>query len=151
MAWVKIPKENHDVLRAALPRDPRVTTLQMFGGLCGMVNGNMFGGTFGRSAIARLGPADLAEALKLDGAELFDPMGRGAAMRDMVFFPETIMDEPEELRGWLAKALAYSATLKPKKKRAAAAKTPAAKKPATKKPVAKKPVAKKPVVKKKKS
>ena len=116
MAWVKIPKENHEVLRAALPRDPRVTTLMMFGGLCGMVNGNMFGGTFGKSAIARLGPADLAEALKLDGATLFDPMGRGTVMRDMVFFPETIMDEPEELRGWLGKALAYSATLPVKKK-----------------------------------
>ena len=88
----------------------------MFGGLCGMINGNMFGGTFGRSAIARLGPADLAEALKLDGAELFDPMGRGTAMRDMVFFPETIMDEPEELRAWLGKALAYSVTLPVKKK-----------------------------------
>jgi len=144
MAWVKIPKENHDLLRAALPRDPRVTTITMFGGLCGMVNGNMFGGTFGRSAIARLAPADLAEALKLDGAELFDPMGRGVTMRDMVFFPETIMDEPDELRGWLAKALAYSATLPAKKKKVPAAKKPAAKKPATKS------VAKKPAVKKKK-
>lgn len=142
MAWVKIPKENHEVLRAALPRDPRVTTLTMFGGLCGMVNGNMFGGTFGRSAIARLGPADLAEALQLDGAELFDPMGRGVTMRDMVFFPETIMDEPEELRGWLAKALAYSATL-PKKKKKAPAKKP------TPKP-AKKLVAKKSAKPKKK-
>ena len=132
MPWVKIPKENHEVLRAALPRDPRVTTLTMFGGLCGMVNGNMFGGTFGKSAIARLGPDDLAEALKLDGASLFDPMGRGAVMRDMVFFPETIMDEPEELRGWLKKALAYSATLPAKKKKKPAAKKPAAKKPAPK-------------------
>src|SRR5512141_941242 len=130
MAWVKIPKENHEILRAALPRDPRVTQLLMFGGLCGMVNGNMFGGTFGRAAIARLGPADLAEALELDGATLFDPMGRGTTMRDMVFFPETIMDEPDELRGWLAKALAYTATLPAKKKKPA--KKPAAKKPAAK-------------------
>jgi TfoX/Sxy family transcriptional regulator of competence genes len=133
MAWVKIPKQNHEVLRAALPRDPRVTTLQMFGGLCGMVNGNMFGGTFGRSAIARLAPVDLAEALKLDGATLFDPMGRGAAMRDMVFFPETIMDEPDELRAWMTKALAHSATLPAKKKKAPGAKKPAAKKLAAKK------------------
>jgi TfoX/Sxy family transcriptional regulator of competence genes len=133
MPWVKIPKENHEVLRAALPRDPRVTTLMMFGGLCGMVNGNMFGGTFGRSAIARLGPADLAEAMKLDGAELFDPMGRGTVMRDMVFFPEAIMDEPEELRGWLKKALNYAATLPVKKKKPAKAKAKPAKKPSAKK------------------
>jgi TfoX/Sxy family transcriptional regulator of competence genes len=133
MPWVKIPKENHEVLRAALPRDPRVTTLMMFGGLCGMVNGNMFGGTFGRSAIARLGPADLAEAMKLDGATLFDPMGRGTVMRDMVFFPETIMDEPEELRGWLKKALKYSATLPVKKKKPAKANAKPAKKASAKK------------------
>ncbi|HET9988990.1 MAG TPA: TfoX/Sxy family protein [Kofleriaceae bacterium] len=128
MAWVKIPKEHHELLRAALPRDPRVTTLQMFGGLCGMVNGNMFGGTFGRSAIARLGPADLAEALELDGATVFDPMGRGTVMRDMVFFPESIMDEPDELRAWMKKALAYSATLPAKKKKPPAKKRAAAKK-----------------------
>src|SRR5450631_351356 len=72
MAWVKIPKEHHDLLRAALPRDPRISTLNMFGGLAAMVKGNMFGGTFGRSAIARLAPDDLAEALKLDGAALAD-------------------------------------------------------------------------------
>jgi TfoX/Sxy family transcriptional regulator of competence genes len=142
MAWVKIPKEHHELLRAALPRDPRVTTIQMFGGLCGMVNGNMFGGTFGRAAIARLGPADLAEALRLDGAELFDPMGRGVTLRDMVFFPETIMDEPAELRDWMRRAFEYSVTLPAKTKKKPAAKKPAAKKPAAKKPVAKKPAAK---------
>jgi TfoX/Sxy family transcriptional regulator of competence genes len=125
MAWVKIPKEHHDLLRAALPRDPRISTLNMFGGLAAMVKGNMFGGTFGRSAIARLAPDDLAEALKLDGAELFDPMGRGAVMRDMVFFPESVMDEPDELRAWMQRAFAYSVTLPQKKKKA---KQPAAKK-----------------------
>ncbi len=117
MAWVKIPKEHHELLRAALPRDPRVTTIQMFGGLCGMVNGHMFGGTFGRSAIARLAPDDLAEALRLDGAELFDPMGRGVTMRDMVFFPETVMDEPAELRDWMQRAFTYSVALPPKPKK----------------------------------
>jgi len=128
---VKIPKENHELLRAALPKDKRVTTLTMFGGLCGMVNGHMMGGTFGKAAIARLAPDDLAEALELDGAELFDPMGRGTVMRDMVFFPESIMDEPAELRAWMKKAFDHVITLPPKKKKKPAAKKPA-KKPAKK-------------------
>jgi hypothetical protein len=53
MVWVKIPKENLELLRAALPKDTRVTTLTMFGGLCGMVNGHMMGGTFGKAAKKR--------------------------------------------------------------------------------------------------
>ena len=146
MAWVKIPKENHPILLAALPRDPRVRTVAMFGGIAAMVNGHMFGALFGRSAMVRLDPAAHREALALDGAEPFDPMGNKRVMADSVLLPETVMDEPAELKQWLARALAYTATLPPKKK--PAAKKPAAKKPAAKKPVAKKPAAMKPAAKK---
>src|SRR5512146_335779 len=66
MSWVKIPKENHPLFLAALPTDRRVVTLAMFGGIAGLVNGNMFGGLFGRSAIVKLDDADYAEAMKLD-------------------------------------------------------------------------------------
>lgn len=117
MAWIKVPEENHALVKAALPRDSRVVLIKMFGSLCATVNGHIFAGTFGRAAIARLNPKDLAVALELDGAELFDPMGRGARMKDMVFFPESILDEPAELRAWFKKALAYAATLPPKKKK----------------------------------
>jgi TfoX/Sxy family transcriptional regulator of competence genes len=135
MAWVKIPKDNHPILLAALPKDPRVRTVRMFGAVCGLVGGHIFGGLFARSAIVRLGPDDLREALALDGAEPFDPMGNKRVMADTVLLPETVMDEPAELRDWIARAFAYTVTLPPKKKK-------------TKKPVAKKPAAKKPAVKK---
>jgi TfoX/Sxy family transcriptional regulator of competence genes len=133
MSWVKIPKANHPLFLAALPRDPRVVTLAMFGGIAGLVNGNMFGGLFGKSAIAKLGEADYAEAMKLDGSEPFDPMGRGHVMSNTVLLPEAVLDEPAELRDWLRKAFTYAATLPAKKKKGAAK---AKKKPA-KKPVAK--------------
>lgn len=42
MAWIKVPPEHHPVFRAALPRDPRVETLQMFGGVAAKVNGHFF-------------------------------------------------------------------------------------------------------------
>jgi len=143
MAWVKIPKEHHPLFVAALPKDPRVKTLAMFGGLAGTVNGNMFGGLFARSIMVKLGEADRAEAMTLDGTEPFDPMGNGRVMADSVLLPEAVMDEPAELRAWLRKAFDYTATLPAKKrgaKQPAAKQQPAAKKPAAKKPQpAKKP------------
>jgi TfoX/Sxy family transcriptional regulator of competence genes len=136
MAWVKIPKEHHPLFHAALPKHPGVSTLNMFGGVAAKANGQMFGGLFGRSAIVKLSPDEQSAALALDGATLFDPMGNGRVMRDTVQLPESVMDEPEELRAWLRKAFDYTMTL-PRK----LAKKPAAR-PGTKpsvKPVAKPP------------
>jgi TfoX/Sxy family transcriptional regulator of competence genes len=93
----------------------------MFGGVAAMVNGNIFGGLFGRSAIVKLSPTDQAEALALDGAEMFDPMGNGRVMTNTVFLPETVMDELDELRAWLRRAFDYGVTLPPKQKKAKAA------------------------------
>src|SRR5262245_37581752 len=117
MAWVKIPKENHPLFQACLPSDPRVSTVNMFGGVAAKVNGQMFAGLFGRGAIVKLSASDQQVALALDGAEMFDPMGNGRIMRDTVFLPESVMDEPDELRAWLRKAFEYTSTLPAKKKR----------------------------------
>jgi hypothetical protein len=130
MAWAKTPIENHELFRAALPRDPRIVQKKMFGCLVGMVHGRMYAATFGRSVFVRLSPDDRAEALRLDGAEIWDPRGLGGE-RETIFFPETILDEPGELRDWLQRGLAYSVTLPPKR-----AKKPSPKK--TKKPASKK-------------
>ena len=79
MAWTKIPPEHHPIFREALPRDPRIETLQMFGGVAAKVNGNLFGGTFGRSVMLLLSETDGEEALALEGAAPFDPMGDGSS------------------------------------------------------------------------
>lgn len=131
MQWIKIPVENHPLFHAALPKDPRISTLQMFGGIAGLVNGNMFGALFARSVLVRLSPADQQEALALDGAE-------PRLMKDAILLPETIMDEPEELRSWLRRALDYTATLPPKKKGGAPRKKAAPKKAAAPKATMKK-------------
>lgn len=125
MAWIKVPGENHALFHASLPKDPRISTVLLFGSVAALVNGNMFGGLFERSALVKLGEADYAEALALDGAEKFDPMRTGRVMSNTVVLPETVMDEPAELRDWMKKAFDYVATLPPKKKKGA-------KKPATK-------------------
>jgi TfoX/Sxy family transcriptional regulator of competence genes len=116
MAWVKIPAENHALFLASLPRDPRVTTKAMFGGLCTMVGGNMAAGLFARSAFVTLDEAGVQEVLAMDGGAPFDPMGNGKAFVGRVMLPESILDEPAELRDWLRRAIDYTATMPAKSK-----------------------------------
>ena len=140
MAWVKVPPENHPIFRAALPKDPRVETMMMFGGVAARVNGNVFAGLFGRSTMIWLPEDQREEALALEGAAPFDPMGKGMKS-DKVMLPEAFMDEPSELRRWIkrafdaAKALPAKAAKKKKagSRPASKKKTASAKKPAPKK------------------
>jgi hypothetical protein len=138
MAWVKVPPENHALFHAALPKDPRVETLKMFGGVAAKVNGNFFAGLFGRSTMVQLPEPDRARALALDGAALFDPMGDGRVRSDKVMLPERMMREPAELRAWMKRALDAAAKLPAKKAKAAATKGTITKKTTTKAPATKK-------------
>lgn len=114
MAWTKIPPENQPLFLAALPKDPRVETLKMFGGIAAKVNGNMFAGLFGLSTMVFLSDADKAKALALDGASLFDPMGNGQVRSDKVMLPPAMMRKPQELKGWVARAFEAGLALPPK-------------------------------------
>jgi len=139
MAWVKVPPEHHPLFREALPKDPRVETMLMFGGVAAKVNGNFFAGLFGRSAIVWLPEAERAEALALEGASWFDPMGDGRRS-DKVMLPEAMMDEPEELRSWLARSFKAAAKLPVKAAKATkGGRAPAKKSPAKKSPAKKSP------------
>jgi hypothetical protein len=134
MPWVKVPPEHQPIFHAALPKDPRVETVKLFGGVGAKVNGHFFAGLFGRSTIVWLPEAERAEALALDGATLFDPMGDGRARSDKVMLPERMMRAPAELRAWLARSFAAAVRLPGKTK------TPSrsAKKPAVTKPAGRK-------------
>lgn len=114
MAWVRVPPEHHPIFQAALPKDPRVETMKMFGGIAAKVNGNVFAGLFGRSTMIWLPEAERAEALALKGAARFDPMGDGRARSDKIMLPESMMKSPAELRRWIARAFKGAAEL-PKK------------------------------------
>ena len=142
----KVPVENFPLFHAALPRDPRISTIQMFGSVAATVNGNMFGGLFARSAMVKLSPEDQRDAFALDGTEPFDPMGTGRVMTNAVLLPESILDEPGQLATWLKIAFDYAVTLPPKKKKGAA-KKPAAKPVAAKKPAIAKSAARENVTK----
>jgi TfoX/Sxy family transcriptional regulator of competence genes len=120
MAWVKVPAEHHPVFLAALPKDPRVETVKMFGGVAASVNGNVFAGLFGHSTMLWLPEADRPAALALEGAAPFDPMGDGRARSDKVMLPESMMKDPSELRRWLARAFKAASALPPKARKVAA-------------------------------
>jgi len=138
MAWVKVPTEHHPLFRSALPKDPRVQTMNMFGGVAAKVNGHIFAGLFGRSTMVWLQEPDKAEALALEGAAPFDPMGDGRARSDKVMLPESLMDDAEGLRLWIARAFTGAAALPPKTKTNPKARTKPNSKPAGKtKPAAK--------------
>ena len=79
------------------------------------------------SLVAGVARPGVETATALDGAALFDPMGTGRVMHHTVLLPESVIDEPDELRGWLRKALDHVATLPPKTKRP----TPKPARPAT--------------------
>jgi hypothetical protein len=125
MAWVKVPAEHHAPFLAALPKDARVVTQKMFGGVAAKVNGNVFAGLFGLSTMIWLPDSERAAALALKGASPFDPMGDGRARSDKVMLPERFMKEPAELRRWIARAFKAACELpekKPKPKAKAKAK-----------------------------
>jgi TfoX/Sxy family transcriptional regulator of competence genes len=127
MAWVKVPPEHHPIFLEALPKDRRVETMKMFGGVAARVNGHIFAGLFGRSVMVWLPEAERAAALALEGAGPFDPMGDGRARSDKVMLPESMMEEPDELRLWIGRAFKGAAALPPKAAKPARARRPAAK------------------------
>ena len=133
MAWIKVPPAHHPLFRDALPEDPRVVTLPMFGGIAAKVNGHMFAGLFARSVVLLLPEADRPEALALDGATIFDPMDRGWSNSNKIMLPEDMMDDAEELRAWIRRAFTAAAARPPKGlelEKPSKRKTPAAKRTA---------------------
>ncbi len=113
MAWIKVPKDHHPIFLGALPNDPRIETKPMFGGIAARVNGNTFAGLFGLSVMIWLPEDQRAEALALEGAAPFDPMGDGRRS-DKVMLPAAMLDEPAELRRWIKRAFEETAKLPPK-------------------------------------
>jgi TfoX N-terminal domain len=127
MAWIKVPPEHHPIFRAALPADRRVITMPMFGGVVAKVHGHIFAGLFGRSVMLWLPEPARREALALDGAGPFDPMGDGRARSEKIMLPEDMMDDEPALAAWIGRAFAAAAALPPKAAKSKTGKTVPAK------------------------
>ena len=108
---------------SVVPGPPAVPR-QMFGFPAAFVNGNMFMGLHQEDMLLRLPEDSRAELLKVSGARIFEPMP-GRPMREYVVVPPSLISDRKKLASWVAKALEYGSSLKPKEK---ATKSPARKK-----------------------
>ena len=114
MKWRKSPPELIALFEEVMPGPPAVPR-KMFGYPAAFVNGNLFMSLFQEQMILRL-PEDIRAKIAGDGGwKRFEPMP-GRPMGEYLVVPEEIVGRDKELRQWVAKALTYGASLKPKAK-----------------------------------
>jgi TfoX/Sxy family transcriptional regulator of competence genes len=99
--------------RDLVPMEGNVEVKPMFGNLAAFVNGNMFMGLFGSDIGVKLSPTD-QEPVRQAGGGDFGPAER--PMGGYVSLPASA--DREQMNQWVASALAYVATLPPKKPKA---------------------------------
>jgi TfoX/Sxy family transcriptional regulator of competence genes len=116
VAWKKSPQELVDRFGSAAAAFPAAEKKKMFGYPSLFIQGNLTAGLFQDRVMMRLSPADRERFLKLPGARMFAPMP-GRPMKDYVEVPESVLQEPGDFRGWLAKSVSFVETLPPKKKK----------------------------------
>jgi hypothetical protein len=113
--------ERFDSIAAEYPQAQRRPT---FGYPCLYVGGNMVSGLFQSSWHVRLGPAETAELLAIEGAAPFEPMP-GRPMTGFTLLPPAIVANDEAIRAWIERAIDFGTTMPPKvpkPKKAAASK-----------------------------
>lgn len=82
---------------------------KMFGGLCFLDRGNMFGGIVGSELMVRLGAENYDEALQQPHAREMTFTGR--SMRGMVYVGEAGIESDENLASRLNRGLTFTQTL----------------------------------------
>ena len=82
---------------------------KMFGGICHLMNGNMFCGVYKEFLILRLGPDRTVDALKLPHVRPFDITGR--PMKGWVMVAEDGFKSDKDLENWLDQARKFVETL----------------------------------------
>ena len=85
---------------------------RMFGGVCHLLNGNMFCGVHKDFLILRLGVEQARDAMHFPFVRPFDITGR--PMKGWVMVGEEGFQTDDELQTWLLKAKTFAETLPPK-------------------------------------
>jgi TfoX/Sxy family transcriptional regulator of competence genes len=132
MAFRKSPPQLVAMFESVVPYMPGVVAKPMFGYSAYFVNGHMFMGLHQDDMIVRLSEADRKSALAIDGSRIFEPVP-GRPMNEYVALAPQLLEDRDEVRAWVARAVAYGTALpgkSPKKDGEATAKSKAA----TKKP-----------------
>lgn len=111
--FAKSPPELVERFEAVAAEYPDVANRLTFGYPCLYVGGNMVSGLYESGWFVRLGAADTAEALAIDGAAPFEPMP-GRPMTGYTLLPHAVVDDDEAIRLWVERAIDFGATLPPK-------------------------------------
>jgi hypothetical protein len=85
------------------------TAIKMFGGMCHLLRGNMFGGVYRDFLILRLGEDQANFAMEMPHVRPFDITGR--PMKGWVMVKPEGFETDNELAGWLGKARKFVLTL----------------------------------------
>ena len=93
-------------------RWPNTQPKKMFGGVCHMLNGNMFCGVYQDFLILRLGPDQAGTALQLPAVRLFDITGK--PMKGWVMVSQEGFQSDADLKQWLHQARKFASSLPPK-------------------------------------
>ena len=99
-------------IRRGLARKKNIEEKKMFGCICFFLNGNALAGVWKDRLIARLGPDEGEVALREPHVRAFDITGR--PMRNWVAVESEGVENDEELKDWIQRALKFVKTL-PKK------------------------------------
>ena len=96
-------------IRKIVSRWKHIENKKMFGGVCHLINGNMFCGVHKDFLILRLGEAGAAEAMAHPFVKPFDITGR--PMKGWAMVGEEGFMGEDELRSWLKKAKQFASSL----------------------------------------
>lgn len=99
-------------IRDALARRKGVEERKMFGCVCFLLNGNALVGVWKDRLIARLGPDEGEAALRESHVRAFDITGK--PMRNWVAVEPEGVEDDDQLRAWIDRAVKFVRTL-PKK------------------------------------
>jgi TfoX/Sxy family transcriptional regulator of competence genes len=103
-------------IRDALARKSGVEEKKMFGGVGFLLNGNMLVGVWKDSLIVRLGPDEYEDALLEPHVREFDITGK--PMKGWVMVAPDGVEDDDQLKEWIQRAMKFVGTLPAKSGRA---------------------------------
>ena len=102
-------KELDARIKKMVSRWKNTANKNMFGGVCHLINGNMFCGVHKDALILRLGEKTAREAMGAGDVREFDTTGK--PMKGWVMVAENGYRSDKDLRAWLEKAKKFANTL----------------------------------------
>ncbi len=114
---MKIPPLDSETKRfyeTILPTRVSVETRAMFGGLGTFFQGNIFAGAIGTKVFLRLPERERFQLLREPGGGPIEPI-KGRPMVEYATVPDAWRDDPDRVREWVARSLAFVAKMPPKK------------------------------------